>query len=115
MRHPFDLSPEELEALELDFEEQLTDEEAERVGGGQSIAFTKAIGENGGGLPICPIPYPLPRPKPGPKPSPKPDPKPIEPPIITTLALGEEGGYPEPPIATTMALGEEGGESVTTW
>lgn len=43
----------------------------------------------------------------------------VRPPVATTLAIGEEGGYypypvvlepiPEPPILTTMALGEEGG------
>jgi hypothetical protein len=102
MRHPFDLNSEELEALELDFEEQLTDEEAERVGGGLSIALTKALGEDGGGIPICPLPYPRPclppDPLPCPNSGPKPEPKPIKPPIFTTLALGEEGGCSEPPI-----------------
>lgn len=99
MRHPFDLNPTELETTELEFAEEITSEEAANVGGGLSIATTKAFGEEGG------YDYPI---------------KPIEP-IFTTLALGEEGGWcptplPEPlpikpPIeATTLALGEEGGE-----
>jgi len=99
MRHPFDLKPTELETVELEFVEEITSEEAAKVGGGLSIATTEALGEEGGcGYPI----------------------KPIEP-IFTTLALGEEGGWcpvplPEPlpikpPIeVTTLALGEEGGE-----
>ena len=95
MRHPFDLDPAELKDLELDFEENLTDEESGQVGGGLSIATTLAIGEEGGDCyPIVKDPrylgppciYPLPYPKP----------LPIKPPEATTLALGEEGGdcYP---------------------
>lgn len=91
MRHPFDLDLAELTALDLDFEEPLTDEEAAQVGGGLSI-FTLPGKESGGGC--------LP---------PKPLPKPIDPPIFTTLALGEEGGCGEPPPVTTDACGEEGG------
>lgn len=97
MRHPFDLDPTQLEALDLDFEEQLTDEQAAQVGGGRAIATTLALGEEGGCWP-----------------QPQPEPIPIDPPM-TTLALGEEGGITDAlcedggePI-TTMALGEEGG------
>ena len=97
MRHPFDLDPAELAAIDLDFEEQLTDEEATQVGGGLSIATTLALGEEGG----C-----------WPKPLPKPIP--IDP-CVTTKALGEEGGITKAlyedggcPV-TTLALGEEGG------
>lgn len=106
MRHPFDLNAAELETIELDFAEEITAEEAAKVGGGLSIATTRAFGEEGGcDYPVKPI-------------------KPIEP-IFTTLALGEEGGWcptptptpiPEPlpikpPIeVTTLAIGEEGGE-----
>lgn len=98
MRHPFDLSLGELQAIDLDFAEPLTDAEAAQVGG-TTIATTLAIGEEGGEW-HYPRPYPLPRPKPRPRPVP------IDPPEYTTLALGEEGGV------TTLALGEEGG---TTW
>ncbi len=96
MGHPFDLDPAQLEAIDLDFAEQLTDEEATQVGGGLSIATTRAIGEEGG----C-----------WPKPLPKPIP--IDPPI-TSKALGEEGGITDAlcedgGCATTLALGEEGG------
>ncbi|HIK49585.1 MAG TPA: hypothetical protein IGS17_01475 [Oscillatoriales cyanobacterium M59_W2019_021] len=38
MRHPFDLKPEELEAIELEFEETLTDEEARQVEGGRGLS-----------------------------------------------------------------------------
>lgn len=104
MRHPFDLNPEEIESVDLDFEEPISDEEAERVGGGLSIYTSMAFGEEGGDFPdyprpICP-PYPLPfpideYPKPLPKPIPWPiPPKPIGPPDVTTLAIGEEGGDP---------------------
>lgn len=81
MRHPFDLELSELEALDLDFEEELTTEEAERVGGGLYVT-TMALGEEGGSV----LP-PLPNPPIGGKPKPKP----IDP-IFTTLAIGEEGG-----------------------
>jgi hypothetical protein len=88
MNHPFALELCELEAIDLDFEEYLTDEEATQVGGGRRITShldgegggevtTLALGEEGGGG-------------------------------STTMALGEEGGY-----ATTMALGEEGGDYTT--
>lgn len=81
MRHPFDLELGELEAIDLDFAEELTTEEAERVGGGL-YATTMALGEEGGsGFP--PLLNP---PIDG-----KPKPTPIEP-IFTTLAIGEEGG-----------------------
>lgn len=97
MSHPFDLNPFELETMELDFEQQLTDEEAARVGGGQTTYTTLALGEEGGDYCYSPKPQPL---KPRPFPAP---------PEVTTKALGEEGGDPDPPIFTTLALGEEGG------
>ena len=34
MNHPFDLDIADLEAIDLDFEETLTDEEAAHIGGG---------------------------------------------------------------------------------
>lgn len=96
MGHPFDLDRSELAALDLDFAEQLTDEEAAQVGGG-FFATTLALGEEGGS-------WPKPGRKPRPLPCPEPDPIPIDPPM-TTDALGEDGGEP----ITTLALGEEGG------
>jgi hypothetical protein len=91
MSHPFDLNPADLETIELEFVEELTDEQAEQVDGsgsgmrkcGTPTATTKAIGEEGG---WCGTPVP-------------------KPPEATTLALGEEGGD----VYTTLALGEEGG------
>lgn len=92
MNHPFDLDPAELEAIDLDFEETLTEEEAAHIGGG--IRFTTlALGEEGGGGPIQCISAPCP---------------------------GSEGGGGFPveairfdPPATTQALGEEGGGPYT--
>ncbi|NER30476.1 MAG: hypothetical protein F6J89_23365, partial [Symploca sp. SIO1C4] len=78
MRHPFDLDPSELKNIDLDFEEQLTDEEAAQVGGGLSIYTTQAVGEEGGD-PWYPIPFDPPFPFPCPKPWP------IDPPEVTTL------------------------------
>ncbi len=94
MSHPFDLNPSELEAMELDFEHQLTDEEAARVGGGQTTYTTLALGEEGGD--DCYIAKPLSFPY-------------SKPPEFTTKALGEEGGDLAPPEVTTLAIGEEGG------
>ncbi len=93
MRHPFDLEPADLEALDLDFEEQLTEEEAARVGGGKHAPIVcisaPCPGSEGGGddtdepyYPYYPLPFP------------KPKPIPIDPPDATTLAIGEEGGGP---------------------
>lgn len=95
MCHPFDLEPDAIEAVALDFLQVLGDEETAAVGGG-TFATTLAVGEEGG----CWEPrYPYPPVKPYPQPWPIPK----EPPIVTTLALGEEGGV------STDALGEEGG------
>lgn len=88
MIHPFDLDPAELEAMDLDFEEELTDEEAAQVGGGL-MATTMAVGEEGGEI-VC-ISAPCPGSETGEHP---PKPIPIDPPDMTTLALGEEGGGP---------------------
>lgn len=96
MSHPFDLNPVDLEHLDLDFEESLSDGEAEQVGGGLSIYTTEKYGEEGGD---APIPYPYPKPWPPivcvTEPCEYPllyPPQPIKPPIFTTMALGEEGG-----------------------
>ena len=88
MKHPFDLDSSDLEALDLDFKEQLTEEETARVGGGNN-------------------PYPLPShlPSPSPLPFPKPSPSPY-PPQATTLAVGEEGGGEDP--IYTQAMWENG-------
>ncbi|MEG4288281.1 hypothetical protein Q5692_05580 [Microcoleus sp. C2C3] len=93
MNHPFDLDPAELEAMDLDFGEPLTDEEATHIRGGSRVT-TLAVGEEGGGGPIQCISAPCP---------------------------GSEGGggFPvsRPPVfeppATTLAIGEEGGGSWT--
>jgi hypothetical protein len=82
MNHPFDLDPADLEAMDLDFEEPLTDEEAAHVGGG-IMATSMMVGEEGGGVTSMMVGeegggYP-------------PKPIPIEPPM-TTMAIREEGG-----------------------
>lgn len=84
MTHPFDLNLSDLETVDLDFEERLTDEETANVGGGilpGGCVTTQAIGEEGGynQPPIIKKPRPITVP-------------PKEEPIYTTLALGEEGG-----------------------
>jgi hypothetical protein len=93
MNHPFDLDPAELEAMDLDFEETLTEEEAAHIGGGIRYT-TQAVGEEGGGGPIQCISAPCPGSEGGGGfPSFPPHP-PVFPPPVTTLALGEEGGSP---------------------
>lgn len=111
MRHPFDLSLTELQAIafdtNLDFEEVVSDSEAEQVGGG-TIYTTLALGEEGGYCPpSSPPSYPDRCPPYNRPPLPKPRPIPICPidHPITTHAWGEEGG-----TVTTLALGEEGGD-----
>jgi hypothetical protein len=86
MNHPFDLDIADLKAMDLDFEETLTDEQAAHIGGAL-MATTLAIGEEGGGI-VC-ISAPCPGSEGGGGYPPKPIP--IDPPM-TTLALGEEGG-----------------------
>ena len=91
MNHPFDLDPAELEAMDLDFQETLTDEEAAHVGGGIGLT-TMALGEEGGSGPIQCISAPCPGSEGGggfPFP-----PLPVFEPLPTTLAIGEEGGGP---------------------
>ena len=105
MSHPFDLNLSDLEAIEIDFEKQLTDEESAQVSGGGHIQCISAPcpGSEGGGstrppsfefppIKFPPIKFPV-----GEKPS-------KDPPNFTTKAGGEEGGE-----FTTLALGEEGG------
>lgn len=87
MNHPFDLDPAELEAMDLDFGEPLTDEEATHIRGG--IRYTTlALGEEGGGGPIQCISAPCPGSEGGGGFAVRPDPP------MTTLAIGEEGGGP---------------------
>ena len=90
MNHPFDRDIADLEAIDLDFEETLTDEDAARIGGGL-MATTLALGEEGGGI-LC----------------------------ISAPCPGSEGGGGFPPqplpmdsLMTTMAIGEEGGGHYT--
>ncbi|GAA6619420.1 hypothetical protein [Scytonema sp. NUACC26] len=110
MNHPFALDISDLEALELNFEENLSDEEANQVTGGLKIATTKAFGEEGGGEIVC-ISAPCPGSEGGDDPRPKPRPTkpqhPTKPPEVTTLALGEEGGHP-----VTKTRLEAGGSSI---
>lgn len=91
MNHPFDLDPAELEAMDLDFEETLTEEEAAHIGGG--IRYTTlAVGEEGGGGPVQCISAPCPGSEGGGGfPVSRP---PVFEPTPTTLAIGEEGGGP---------------------
>lgn len=94
MSHPFNIDDFEIESLDLDFEEQLTEEEAENVGGGLTIAPGEPYPSPYPHYPgpwNYPLPKPFPRPYPYPLPYPKPEP---QPPIYTTLAIGEEGGGP---------------------
>lgn len=101
MSHPFDLSISELEAIDLEFEEQLTVEQANNVGGG-IFATTLALGEEGGDYhppiiiepiyPRPPIKWPPDCELPIKPPIKRPIKPPIKPPIYTTLAIGEEGG-----------------------
>ena len=74
MNHPFALELSDLEAVDLDFEEYLTDQEAAQVGGADKQVTTLSYGEEGGKRWSPPI-------------KPQPDP-----PRYTTQALGEEGG-----------------------
>ena len=106
MNHPFDLDPAELEAMDLDFEETLTDEEATHIGGG--ILFTMALGEGGGGGPKQCISAPCPGSEGGGG-FPVPRPPVFEPPA-TTLAIGEEGGGHH-----TKAWFEGGGYRTLPW
>ena len=84
--HPFALDLCDLESLDLDFEEHLSQDDAANIGGGARPGgriITKALYEGGGWYPpIDKYPrYPAPPTK-----------FPEHPPIYTTLALGEEGG-----------------------
>ncbi len=107
MNHPFSLNISDLEAIEFSFEEHLEDDESSQVMGGRKIATTDALGEEGG---IVCISAPCPGSEGGDVPLPKPLPKPYptKPPVVTTLAIGEEGGsYPQSPV--TKAWLEVGG------
>ena len=81
MRHPFDLELSDLESVQFNVFEELTDEEAANVAGGGIGITTLAIDEEGGNISAS-----------------------IE---ISSLAFREEGGGG---LITTQALGEEGGD-----
>ncbi len=93
MKHPFSLIGNQNRDQEIDFKELITDEEAGNITGGM---MTLPIQRPG--IPIrCYVPTPYPYcPQPIPFPLPKPYiPFPIcspNPSVVTTLALGEEGG-----------------------
>lgn len=91
MNHPFDLDPAELEAMDLDFGEPLTDEEAAHIRGGRDVT-TLALGEEGGCRPIRCISAPCPGSEGG---GGFPTRSFFDPPM-TTDAIGEEGGGPIP-------------------
>ncbi|MGD1713679.1 hypothetical protein [Dapis sp. BLCC M172] len=124
LNHPFSLNISDLEDVNLDIEEQLTDEEAAEISGGYKgeattmalgeeggSVSTMALGEEGGYIPpddiVCisaPCPgsetggHPLPEPPKPPKP-----PQPPQPPIITRASFENVGG------PYTEALHENGG------
>nr|WP_293095512.1 hypothetical protein [Okeania sp. SIO2F4] len=113
LNHPFSLNISDLEDLNLDIEEQLTDEEAAQITGGKGtdegpVLTTLAIGEEGGPDIVC-ISAPCPgsetggHPWPKPIPMPPEPPKPPKPPVISK-AWFENGGGPY-----TKALHENGG------
>lgn len=115
MSHPFELSPAELEAMDLDFEEQLTDDEIAHMSGGRHshppivCISAPCPGSEGGDAPDNPYPKPpFSYPKP-PFSYPKPPFSYPKPPVATTLAIGEEGGGGGP--IRTKALHETGGYS----
>ena len=92
MNHPFDLDPAELEAMNLDFGEPLTDEEAAHIRCGTDFT-TLAVGEEGGCHPRQCISAPCPGSEGGGKGFARP---PFVEPPMTTDAIGEEGGGPIP-------------------
>ncbi|MGQ9870366.1 hypothetical protein [Leptodesmis sp.] len=91
MKHPFDSSAVELETLDLEFADDLALDELETTTGSLRLT-TLALGEEGGSGDYIPRPPKWPPVYP-PHPPIKP---PIQPPEVTTLALGEEGSYPNP-------------------
>ncbi|BAY20347.1 hypothetical protein NIES2100_00880 [Calothrix sp. NIES-2100] len=109
MQHPFALNLSDLEMIECDFEENLSEEEAVQVQGG-TVFTTLALGEEGGEVTTKALNE--------------------EGGEVTTLALGEEGGSggiqcisapcpgsetggtPKPPV--TRAKFENGGDHVYT-
>jgi hypothetical protein len=101
MNHPFALDISDLETIELNFEETLSDEEANQVTGGLTIT-TQAVGEEGGHEIVC-ISAPCPGSEGGDN-SGSPSKRP---PKVTTLAIGEEGGHP-----VTKAWLEVGGRPI---
>jgi hypothetical protein len=89
MRHPFDLELSELETIEFNLLEELTDEEAATIAGGYHIPPTAGSEPSGGNVSSS-----LQLSEDGV--------------YFTTLMLGEEGGN----VMTTLALGEEGGDGL---
>lgn len=114
LNHPFALDISDLEDLNLEFE-QLTDEETAQIGGGEAMATTmavgeeggniggdipattKAVGEEGGGGIQC-----ISAPCPGSETGGNPSPKPPKPPVTKTWLETGGGHY-------TKALNENGG------
>jgi hypothetical protein len=91
MKHPFDLMSNKLKDQQINSEELITPEEADKIKGGMALLpiqhnrrpspyyFTPPYSNQ-------PLPFPLPKPYPR---FPICDPNPS---LVTTLALGEEGG-----------------------
>jgi bacteriocin-like protein len=98
LTHPFALDISDLDNLNLDFAEQLTDEETAQITGGlkkdEPTVTTLAVGEEGGDGGIQCISAPCPGSENGGHPSHKPPrpPKPHQPPVYTK-ALHENGGW----------------------
>jgi hypothetical protein len=104
MLHPFNLDLSDLESLEIDSLQDLTDEEASLVGGGSALT-TRNTSEEGGYPDYFPRSFPGHFPFPGNGGG-----------VSTSMAVGEEGGDAatkatgeEGGVSTTMAIGEEGG------
>jgi hypothetical protein len=119
MHHPFALNLSDLEVIEQDFVESLSNEEATQVQGGGEVFTTLALGEEGGdvttlalgeeGGSIQCISAPCPGSETGGNPYPIPIPP--KPPVVTCMK-GEDGGGS---FYTKAWFGIEGGGWSFNW